>query len=83
MVREASGPIAKYTDDSKSSPTLSQENGATQDAKGPELPQVFVLNNSPLKIWLALKIPTRKTFCDMIEVFLSAETVDSRRAVED
>jgi hypothetical protein len=55
MVREASSPIAKYTDENN-------------NQMGSREKQVFVENGNAMKIWLAVGVPTRTTFVDMIRV---------------
>lgn len=54
MVRKATSPIAKYSDDQSNKPEMP--------------PPIFVINNDPMKIWVSLQVPQRSTFCDMLKV---------------
>jgi hypothetical protein len=65
MVREATSPMAKYTDERESDPPA---------------PPIFARNGYPLNIWVSLQTPTRKTFTELIEVPLLLTPVDGAYA---
>ena len=64
MVHETASPLAKYALEPSPEPE------AASVAEEDETPPTFVVDGTPMKIWISTGVPTRSTFVHLVEVSL-------------